>query len=61
VEETISAAATDFCSSEVRAAVAAKRFIARGFRGEDSTTRTLQRYSYAPVRRMFVDHVAYKA
>src|ERR1700674_1624534 len=50
-----------FCSRAMRAATQVKRFVARVFRVELSTTHPLQRYSYAPLRGMFVDHIVYSA
>jgi hypothetical protein len=50
-----------FCSRGMRAATQVKRFVARGFRVELSTTNPPQRYSFAPLRGMFVDRISRRA
>src|SRR5580704_3131195 len=50
-----------FCSRGLWGAPRAKRFLDCMFSGDNSTTLTLQRYLYAPLRRIFVDHVQRRA
>src|ERR1700688_1566109 len=50
-----------FCSRGIGVVAGPKRFVARGLRSEASTTCTLRRYLYAPMRTMFVDHIVNSA
>src|SRR5271155_5872670 len=50
-----------FCSRGMGTGKQVKGLVACGLRGAPSTTCPLQRYLYAPLRSMFVDHIVNRA